>query len=94
MQRFSNVSGNSTTIDKRAAVEATLIAHTEWSDRRIAEHCGVTHPTVAAVRSDLEAGGQVERLSTIKGRDDVEQPAHKKHRTGSIVNKKPVRKSG
>lgn len=48
-----------TTADKRRAV--TLLLRTErgrtWSDRKIAEHCGVSAPFVATVRRELGCGG-------------------------------------
>jgi len=39
--------------DKRHAVEIALREFQEWSDRAIAQLCGVTHPSVAAVRREL-----------------------------------------
>lgn len=42
-----------TNADKRKAVEMALRLKPEMSDRAIAEHCGVGHPTVAAVRESL-----------------------------------------
>jgi len=41
-----------TNLDKRRAVELVLAACPKWSDRRIAEACGVSHPFVAAVRRE------------------------------------------
>ncbi|WP_435481371.1 hypothetical protein [Variovorax sp. RT4R15] len=46
--------------DKRKAVE-TLLNDCEWagwSDRKIAEHCGVSHPFVAAIRNPVVAEKQ------------------------------------
>jgi protein gp37 len=40
--------------DKRRSVEGALAMHPEMSDRAIAEHCGVTHPTVSEARQRLE----------------------------------------
>ena len=41
-------------IGAHEAVEAVLKRKPEWSDSRIAEHAGVSHPTVASVRAELE----------------------------------------
>lgn len=52
--------------DKRKAVE-TLLADDEWkawSDRKIAEACGVGHPFVAAVRSPEMAQKQQQKRDT------------------------------
>ena len=40
--------------DKRRAVESMLRRHPEWSDRRIAEHCGVGNQLVADVRDEVK----------------------------------------
>lgn len=45
--------------DKRKAVRRMLDSHPEWSDRRIAKHCDVTHPFVGAQRERLS--GNVSR---------------------------------
>lgn len=45
--------------DKRRAV-STILTDTEWSqwsDRKIAKACGVTHPFVAALRAELRGNG-------------------------------------
>lgn len=42
-----------TNADKRRAVEMALAMHPEGSDRAIADHCGVSSPTVARVRAAL-----------------------------------------
>lgn len=39
--------------DKRRAVSLMLERHANWSDRKIAEHCGVGHQLVGAVRGQL-----------------------------------------
>lgn len=43
-----------TNADKRRAVLAVLELRPQWSDNAIAKQCGVSHPTVASVRSSLE----------------------------------------
>jgi hypothetical protein len=40
--------------DKRHAVAIALHEFPAWSDRAVAELCGVTHPSVGAVRRQLE----------------------------------------
>lgn len=59
---------------RRGIVKAELLVDPSRSDRAIAAFVGVSHPTVAAVRRELEQTGKVERLSTRTGRDGVEQP--------------------
>ena len=60
--------------DKRKCVSIALERWPEWSDRRIAEVCGVGHPTVSKMRPD------VEKFTTPTTRTDTlgrEQPATK-----------------
>jgi hypothetical protein len=40
--------------DKRRAVETALVAHFDWSDRRLAEHCAVSGELVAKMRPSAE----------------------------------------
>jgi hypothetical protein len=42
-----------TRVQKRAVIEAELMANPARSDRKIAAICGTTHPTVAAARREL-----------------------------------------
>lgn len=68
------------TADRRGIIRDELLRDASRSDRKIAIACGSTHPTVAAVRHQLEASGDVEKLST---RTDVagrSQPASKPER--------------
>lgn len=62
---------------RRGLVRSELLRDASRSDRAIAALVGVTHPTVAAVRAELEDVGTVERLSTRTGQDGVAQPARK-----------------
>jgi len=62
---------------KREALERSLRADPHLSNRQHAERVGVSHPTVAAVRRDLQESGEVESFTTRTGRDGVEQPASK-----------------
>jgi len=62
---------------KREAIAKLVKAQPEKSDRAIAREVKVDHKTVAAVRSDAEARGEiphVEKRTDTKGR---QQPAHK-----------------
>jgi hypothetical protein len=43
--------------------------HPEWSDRLIASKLGCSHTTVATVRRELEAGGQIGHLDRLLGED-------------------------
>ena len=56
-----------TNADKRKAVEM-LLALPKWaeaSDREIAKHCGITHPTVAAIRATGKFSSRDNPLTTL-----------------------------
>src|SRR3990167_4704682 len=57
--------------DKRKAVKVLLRdpEGREWSDRRIAEHCGVDHKTVTKWRGELESTGEIPQLIERKSLD-------------------------
>lgn len=63
---------NRTNADKRRAVEIMLrdAEWSEWSDRKIADHCGVGHPLVADVRRQLEDSSSCEDSDD---EDDIEE---------------------
>lgn len=63
------------TAAKRAVVVASLKADPRLSDRQHARRTGSTHPTVAGIRAELEARGQVESFTTRTDAKGVEQPA-------------------
>jgi ParB-like chromosome segregation protein Spo0J len=63
------------TSSRRGIIKAKLLADPSRSDRAIAAALGVSHPTVAAVRRDLEGAGEVEKLSTRTSRDGAQRPA-------------------
>ncbi|MBN8883002.1 MAG: ParB N-terminal domain-containing protein [Salana multivorans] len=65
---------------KRQIVEASVVADPQLSDREHARRTGVSHPTVAAIRSGLVAQGLVEELSTRVGSDGVAQPVERPRR--------------
>ncbi|MFL5954779.1 MAG: hypothetical protein ACJ76I_11805 [Gaiellaceae bacterium] len=60
---------------RRGIARATLLLDPTRSDRAIAADAGVSHPTVAAVRKELEKKGLVEKSSTRVGADGVAQSA-------------------
>jgi len=65
--------------DKRRAVE-TLLADEEWSkwsDREIARQCGVSHPFVADIRSNLVAGAAPETRTVERNGKVYEQRVSK-----------------
>ncbi len=63
--RALNLARRHLSADQRRALIADAIRDDPTaSDRRVAVALGVTHPTVAAVRSELEEAGDVESLST------------------------------
>lgn len=62
---------------KRDVVAALLKARPERSDRETAKIAKVSHPTVAVVRAELEAAGDVENLSTRTDTAGRQQPAHR-----------------
>ena len=63
--------------ERRALVADAIRDDPQASDRRIAVVLGVSHPTVAAVRSELVAAGDVENLSTRTDALGRSQPATK-----------------
>lgn len=60
---------------RRAAVIASLKADPGLSDRQHARRTGVSHPTVAGIRAELVAKGDVEKLSTRTDALGRQQPA-------------------
>lgn len=57
-----------TLADRRAAAAQMLLAHPDWSDRRVASSTGLAPGTIAAVRRRV--GVQNEQLTTRVGRDN------------------------
>lgn len=60
---------------RRGIVKAELLIDPSRSDRAIAAFVGVSHPTVAAVRRELEQAGRLERLSSRTSLDGRQRPA-------------------
>jgi hypothetical protein len=66
-----------TNADKRAAVERMLALRPKWTDRRIADHCGVDHKTVSDVRKELV------------GKFPTSEPQQREGKDGRIVTVPP-----
>lgn len=62
-------------VELREFVVRSLMADPQLSDRQHARRTGVSHPTVAKLRGELEAGGQLESLTSRVGADGRERPA-------------------
>lgn len=58
-----------TTAQRKALAESLMRLDPGRSDRGIAQETGLSHPTVAAVRADLEASGQLESSTSRTGLD-------------------------
>ena len=65
-----------TPADRRHAASVILRLHREWSDRRIAELCGLHHSTIARLRANEGPGpsGENAQLDSRRGRDGRERP--------------------
>jgi hypothetical protein len=61
--------------EKRAAIARRLKSRPEQSNRQTAAAVGVDHKTVAAVREDLEATGEIPQLERTEGADGKARPA-------------------
>ncbi|MDZ7578780.1 MAG: hypothetical protein U0904_11505 [Candidatus Nanopelagicales bacterium] len=59
-------------------LKRSLAANPELSDRQHAAKTGVSHPTAAAVRGELEESGAVSKLDTRVGADGVARPVSKR----------------
>ncbi len=60
---------------RRDLVRASLRADPGLSDRQHAERTGVSHPTVATIRSEMETAGELEKLTSRKSADGRTRPA-------------------
>ena len=62
---------------KRAQIQAVLMRHPDWSDRRVGAHTGCSHPLVADMRKDLTGKISSERTYVAKsGRESVMNTAN------------------
>ena len=69
---------------KRDLIADQLREAPEKSNRQLATGLGVDHKTVAAVRAEGEAGGEIPHHKTRIGKDGVSQPARKPIRTAYV----------
>lgn len=60
---------------RRELIQRSLKADPQLSDRQHAERAGVSHPTVATVRRNLESAGELESFTSRVSRDGAERPA-------------------
>jgi ParB-like chromosome segregation protein Spo0J len=74
-----------TTAQKREIVKRELQRTPDISNRWLAEICGVDHKTVAEVRRELEAGGELPHLTALRGKDGKTQRATKVRNTAVLV---------
>ena len=84
-----------TNADKRKAVMGALQhpVSGQWSDNKIAKHCGVSHPTVASVRASLEKFTSESAVGDVRRSlcpEHSEEPAQRtyttKHGTTAVMN--------
>lgn len=54
--------------DRRTEAARLLQAHPDWADREIGRRCGLSQPTVAKLRADLEQSAQIEQTDVRIGR--------------------------
>jgi hypothetical protein len=66
-----------TPAQRREVVDAVLKQMPEKSNREIARKTGVSHPTVASAREDLESTGKIYQLNKTTGKDGKKRPAKK-----------------
>jgi hypothetical protein len=67
--RLNAVHGRPLTLqDRRDRATELLQRYPGWSDREIARQCGLAQPTVAKLRSELEASAQIEQTDVRVGR--------------------------
>ena len=67
--------------DRRAFAERLLRSHPEWADREVGRRCGLSQPTVAKVRQDLERNAHIPVLDTRLGRDGNAYPVTQQRAT-------------
>jgi phage N-6-adenine-methyltransferase len=78
---------------KRALIEGQLRETPEISNRQIAEGLGVSHPTVATVRSEMESTGKIYQLERTVGADGKSRPTGYRIVDDSPEGKKAIRDS-
>ncbi len=66
-----------TTAQRKDLAASLLKSEPTRSDRSVATVVGISHPTVAVIRAEMETSGDVEEVSTRTDSVGREQPAHK-----------------
>lgn len=61
--------------DKRSDVRTVLGVRPDWSNRRVADHCGVDDKTAASVRAEICSTAELPQLNTTEGADGKARPA-------------------
>jgi len=74
-----------TPAQRRNVIAKLLALNPAKSNRAIAASAGVSHVTVAAVRNDLVATGQIDQLGRTTGRDGKARPARRTVHRPTIV---------
>ncbi len=64
--------------DRKHAARVILGLHEEWSDRRVAELCGIHHGTVADLRPIACPSGENRQVDKRRGRDGRERPVDRR----------------
>ena len=75
-----------TSEQKRGLISDQLKATPEQSDRQIAQVLGVSHPTVASKRKELEESGELEKFTSSIGADGKERPRRVTRKPVSVFN--------
>jgi hypothetical protein len=83
---------------RRELIAKVLMAGPEASNRQIAESVKVDHKTVASVRAERVATGEIPQLKKTKGKDGKSRPTRKKRATekvaGAQIDSTPTYKVG
>ena len=74
---------------RNGLVQAELKDRPQVSDRQIAKALGVSHPTVATARKELEENGQVVKFTTSTGADGKAYPRQDERKPISSPVAKP-----
>jgi hypothetical protein len=78
--------------DRRDGVLRALASAPEWSDRRVAQLCGVSPKMVARLRrgrSSPQAGAEIERRVGRDGRARPVRPTHERAKIAELIRRKP-----
>lgn len=81
-----------TTAGKQQAIQKALQAAPEKSDRQLARAIGVSHPTVATARKELEQKGELVKFTSCLGADGKERPRQSKPISIAVAKPEQVAK--